>query len=347
MTTKKSPWYHQIRWRLTLSYGLVIFFVVLAVEFLFLTVSAYYLYTKNPDVGATRTLLDEMWQLVKDDIIIFPLLLVVGHAISRQFSLRIDNLLHVVNQWTDGQYHVRVQDDSADEIGVLSRQLSEMADQLQKTVETEQALAAARERERFAQDLHDTIKQQVFALQMELSAVRNLLVTDPKSAGELLDEALDHSRQVQIEVNSLINRLPPAGLEHKTLGVVVREYVDRMNLTDIEIEVNVIGDRDQPIEVEEALFRVLQGALSNVTRHSHAKSAKVVLEQNEEGVLLRITDDGVGFDVFEPRMHEFGLESMRARMAESGGTLVIESQPGEGTVLTAQAPVQTESTTAA
>ena len=110
----------------------------------------------------------------------------------------------------------------------------------------------------------------------------------------------------------------------------------------VDIKVRVIGDRDLPVVVEEAFFRVAQGALSNVVRHSHAKSATVEVDLNEERVLLRVSDTGVGFDTVEPRMREFGLESLRTRMAEIGGTLVIESQLGVGTVLTAQAPIPLE-----
>lgn len=317
----------------------MLFFAFEAVKFLLLASAMALVHYRDPNFEPTQSFLTGITQIFLNDLRAFPIMLLIGHAISRRFSLRLERLVQAVYSWANSQFDVRVQDDSADEIGVLTRQLQIMADQLQKTVETEQALAVARERDRFARDLHDTVKQQVFAMQMELTAVRNLLTADPEAAAELLDDAIGHARQAQRDLTSLIKHVPPAGLDHKTLGVAVNEYVERMNPMGVEVEVRVTGDQDLPVELEEAFFRIAQGALSNVVRHSHAKTAVVEVEQNEERVQLRVTDTGVGFDMVEPRMKEFGLASMRTRMAEIGGTLVIESQPGAGTVLTARAPI--------
>lgn len=338
--TQKPAWYHQIRWRLTLSYSLLLFLVLIVVEFAyFVGAKAVLYYYMKLEIEPAHILWIELEQILRDDLIALPIILFIGHSISRRFSLRLEELVKAVDSWTNSQFDAKIQDDSADEVGMLTRQLQVMAGQLEKTVETEKALAAARERDRFARDLHDTVKQQVFAMQMELTAVRNLLATDPEAAAKLLEEAIGHSRQAQRDLNALIGQTPPAGLDHKTLGVAVSEYVERMDSMGIEVEVRVAGDRDLPVELEEAFFRVAQGALSNVIRHSHAKTAVVEVEQDEERVLLRVSDTGVGFDMVEPRLKEFGLESLRTRMAEIGGTLVIESQPGAGTILTAQAPI--------
>ena len=222
---QKPAWYHQIRWRLTLSYGLVIFFALVIAKFLFLSSTTMLAYYQNPDVELAQTYLVGIQQIFLNELRAFPFMLLIGHALSRRFSVRLEDLANVVHSWTNGQFDVRIQDDSADEIGVLTRQLQVMADQLQKTAETEQALAAARERDRFARDLHDTVKQQVFAMQMELTAVRNLLATDPEAAAGLLNDAIGHSRQAQQDLNSLIGQAPPGGLDHKTLGVALSEYV--------------------------------------------------------------------------------------------------------------------------
>ena len=337
---QKPAWYHQIRWRLTLSYSLLVYLGLVMAQFVYLgATKIFHYYYMNAEFESVRMLYVELQEVLWDDLLALPFILMIGHSVSRRFSQRLEDLVTTVGAWANGRFDVTIQDDSADEVGILSRQLQVMAGKLERTVETEKALAAARERDRFARDLHDTVKQQVFAMQMELSAVRNLVDSDPAAAVKLLDEAIGHSRQAQRDLTSLIEQVSPAGLDHKTLGVAVSEYVERMDPMGVEVEVRVTGDRDLPVELEEAFFRVAQGALSNVVRHSHAKTAVVEVEQDKERVLLRVTDTGVGFDMAEPRMKEFGLESLRTRMAEIGGTLVIDSQSDIGTVVTAQAPI--------
>lgn len=336
---QKPVWYRQIRWRLTLSYSVVLFFTIVIAEFLFVAGFAAYAHYKNPSVDTLDFYLLKMQQLLEDDLLIIPVCLAVGHLISRGFSQRLENLVLAADAWARGLFYVRPTDESPDEIGMLTRRLQIMAAQLQKNIETEQELAAARERDRIARDLHDTVKQQVFAIGMEMTAVRNLLTADPAAAAQMLDDAIGQTRQVQRDLNSLIERAPPAGLDHKTLGMALREFVDRMGRFGIDVSVHVTGDRDLPIEVEEPLFRTIQGALSNVAKHSQANIASVDLEGSETGILLRVADDGIGFDPFGPSMSGFGLASMRTRIAEIGGTLEIDSQPGTGTVLTVQVPV--------
>lgn len=340
--TPKPAWYRQIRWKLTLSYSLVLYFALIVAESLFVVVTTVYSSYINPDSSSFQIFVAKMQTLLADDIFFLPIVLLLGHLISRRFSLRLERLVQAVDVWARGSFDVRPHDDSPDEIGILTRRLQVMADQLQQTVATEQALAAARERDRMARDLHDTVKQQVFAIQMELTAARNLLDPDPKAAAQRLTEAIDHTRHVQHDLNSLIKQAAPAGLEHKTLGIALREYIGQVDMLGTDLTLHVTGDRDLPLEIEEELFRMVQGALANVAKHSQADVARIELEINTAEILVRVADNGVGFDVYGPSMHGFGLESMRTRVAKIGGGMEINSQPGAGTVLKMRVPLTTD-----
>ena len=237
-----------------------------------------------------------------------------------------------------------VRDPSADEIGRLGRRLNQMAEQLQNLLQTREALATVEERNRIARDLHDSVKQQVFATAMQVGAARSLLESDPEAAASHLAQAEALVRQAQLELSGLIAELRPAALDDRGLGPALAGYARSWSQqTGIPAEIAVRGARRLPLPVEQSLFRVAQEALANVARHSGAAAVEVRLRYGEEAVTLVVADDGVGFDTSADGaagpMAEFGLRSMRERMEGLGGTLTIESAPGRGTRLEAVAPV--------
>ena len=152
--------------------------------------------------------------------------------------------------------------------------------------------------------------------------------------------------QVHSEVSRLIADLRPALLD--TLGLIpaVRQHAEaRLHPLGINVSVETKGkDRRLPSDVEAALFRVVQGAIGNIAQHSKAKNATIVLEYQDNELLLRISDDGQGFDVskitdVEESGRGRGLFSMRERIGFLGGTSGIESQPGKGTTVWARVPI--------
>ncbi len=106
------------------------------------------------------------------------------------------------------------------------------------------------------------------------------------------------------------------------------------------------GPTPLPTAYEVALLRVAQSALSNTARHARARHVEVTLDRADDAVVLDVVDDGTGFDpaglpadLPDPAAGGFGLAAMRARLRELGGTLTIESAPGEGTALSARLPL--------
>jgi NarL family two-component system sensor histidine kinase LiaS len=211
------------------------------------------------------------------------------------------------------------------------------AEEIQNLLQARQELATLEERNRLARDLHDSVKQQVFATTMTLGAAESLWERNPEAAREKVTQALALCRQAQQELSGLIHELRPVALEGKGLATALCEYVARWSRqTGIEGIVATQGEQPLESEVEEPLFRVAQEALSNAAKHSQARHVQVALSHTADAVLLEVTDDGRGFVQPLPEGAGMGLRSMRERVEALGGELMVDSEPGQGTRVTAR-----------
>ncbi|GCE04631.1 HAMP domain-containing sensor histidine kinase [Dictyobacter aurantiacus] len=257
---------------------------------------------------------------------------VAGFLTARSFTRRFKRLSLAANQWSQGDFLVRAVDPSEDELGQLTRQLNTMAEQLQQFLRTRQQLAMLEERNRLARDLHDSVKQQVFVVAMQVGAIRLLMGKDVAAARQRLDDMEQLVREVQKELSALIRELRPVALEGRSLAQALQTYIKQwQEQTWIAASVEVEGTCVISPALEEALFRVCQEALSNVARHSNATQVQVQLRCSEEVVVLRISDNGRGFHMERREKHGVGLLSMQERIRELGGQIRIESASGKGT----------------
>jgi NarL family two-component system sensor histidine kinase LiaS len=296
--------------------------------------------TYPPPGSLTQTL-----SLVGISVILFALAAgivgtVFGYFTARGLTGRLRRISSAANSWSQGDFSAFIQDRSADELSQLAQQLNRMAEQLQHLLQTKQDLATLEERNRLARELHDSVKQQVFASTMQIGAAKTVLDQHPETAREHLNEAEQLSRQAQSELASLIRELRPVSLLEQGLIPALEEYMaDWSRQNDIEVEFIFPEDGTLPIEVEQALFRVTQEALSNVTRHSEAVKVELQLHREDSEVVLIISDNGKGFDLSAAEDHGMGLNSMRERVQSLGGNLIVESEPGQGTRLTARSQI--------
>ncbi len=245
---------------------------------------------------------------------------------------RIGRLVRASRSWSRGDFSVTTRDRSRDELGQLSRELNSMAAELENLLQTRGELATLEARNQFARDLHDSVKQQVFATSLQIAAARAMIEKDTGSAESHLSQADELVRQAQKELNVLIQEMRPAALEGKGLATALGEYVTRWSDgAEIPIDFRVQGEREVPLEAEQALFRIAQEALANVARHSEAGQVEVDLVYTRDTVTLRVSDDGRGFDPSRNPGGGFGLQSMRERLVRLGGHVNVESAPGKGT----------------
>ena len=262
--------------------------------------------------------------------------LVFGFVTAWGITRRIGRLATAAKAWSRGDFSVKAKDRSRDELGQLSRELNQMAADLENLLQARGELATLEARNRFARDLHDSVKQQVFAVSLQIAAARALIQRDTDSAESHLGQADELVRQAQKELNILIAEMRPAALEGKGLAGALREYVARWSEgAEVGADFQVLGEREAPLEVEQALFRVAQEALANV-----ARPAEVDLSYTADAVTLRISDDGRGFDPSRGSGGGFGLQSMRERLVKLGGRITVDSAPGKGALVTAVCPFE-------
>ncbi|WP_368658175.1 sensor histidine kinase [Metabacillus halosaccharovorans] len=200
----------------------------------------------------------------------------------------------------------------------------------------------SQERNRLARELHDSVSQQLFAASMMMSAVTESkpLSDDWETKQLKMIEATIH--QSQLEMRALLLHLRPVALKGKSLQEGIQELlVELMQKVTMNIKWKV-----EPIPldkgVEDHLFRILQESVSNTLRHAKATSLDVLLIKRDEFVIMRVTDDGIGFDQEDGKSGSYGLQNMYERAVEIGGTMKIVSLKNKGTRLEVKVPILEE-----
>ncbi|HEX8727421.1 MAG TPA: histidine kinase [Ktedonobacterales bacterium] len=260
--------------------------------------------------------------------------LLTAHGLTQ----RLTRLTSTANAWSKGDFDASARDLSPDELGQLARDLNRMAEQLQGLLRDRQQLAVVEERNRLARELHDSVKQQMFALTMLLGSAQ-LEVDEQSEAWRILDEAERIVGAAQQEMTTLIRALRPVALADKDLAAALHEFCDEwQRRSGVTCAVSLPETLTMAPEAEQQVFRVAQEALANVARHSGATRVEVHASV-EQGVLaLRIRDNGHGFDVAQANGRGLGLSSMRERIEALGGSLNITSAAG-GTRIELRAPM--------
>jgi signal transduction histidine kinase len=205
--------------------------------------------------------------------------------------------------------------------------------------------AAERERSRWARELHDQTLQDLAGLKVLLSGARR--AKEREQVDRILEQAIEH---VQLGVDALrvlVTELRPAALDELGTAPALRGLIDRTAATaglQIELEVDLAyeegrADARHAPELESAMYRLVQEALTNVVKHAGASRVMVAVIEDDGTVQLSVTDDGAGFQT-DAASDGFGLIGMRERVTLLGGELEFDSQFGVGTTVAARIPVQ-------
>lgn len=258
---------------------------------------------------------------------------IVGQWTARSLTRRLRGLTDAANAWSHGDFSTYAHDPSRDELGRLARDLNSMAEQIQTLLASRKELAVVEERNRLARDLHDSVKQELFAASMQVAAARALVQRDPAAAEARLDGMERLLSQAKRELTTLIHELRPAALAGTGLVSALRDYcADWSHDSGIVAEVRAQAEQPVSLEIEQALFRVAQEALANVVRHSEATRVEVLIAWDPHALTLMVTDDGKGFEVAAAHGKGIGLHSIEERVAAMGGALSIRRAiAGRGT----------------
>ncbi|MPY62182.1 GAF domain-containing sensor histidine kinase [Streptomyces spongiae] len=207
--------------------------------------------------------------------------------------------------------------------------------------ERSRELTIAEERSRLAHELHDAVSQKLFSLRLTAQAAAALVDRDPGRAKGELQQVAALAAEAADELRAAVVELRPAGLDEDGLVATLRTQVhvlDRAHSARVAFASR--GVRALPAAQEEAMLRVAQEALHNALRHSGAERVDVALERHDGAAVLRVTDDGSGFDPASIRRagRHLGLVSMRDRASGVGGRLTVKSAPGKGTTIEMEVP---------
>jgi signal transduction histidine kinase len=230
-------------------------------------------------------------------------------------------------------------DDVLDEQDLFAAET--LADQLAIAIENTRLyehaheLAASRERQRLARDLHDAVSQTLFSVSLIAEVLPRIYERDQEQGRQRLEELRQLTRGALAEMRTLLLELRPAALAEANLPDLLKQLgeavVGRARIpVDVRTEEDCAG---LPADVRVALYRIAQEALNNVAKHSCARRASVGLACDDGAVRLTIADDGNGFDIKAPS-GQLGLGIMRERADAVGAALDLRSAPGEGTTVT-------------
>ena len=201
--------------------------------------------------------------------------------------------------------------------------------------------AGQEERNRLARDLHDSIKQQIFAIQTTAAAAQVRFDTDPTGAKAALEDVRTSAREAAAEMEAMLDQLRAAPLEIVGLVEALRKHCEALEFrtgAKVLVKIGTLpANEDLPPGLPQAIFRIVQEALANVAKHARATVVNVALEAAGREISLEIRDNGFGFDIMSAPAG-MDLDNMRTRAAEFGGTVEIDSRPGEGTATLIKIP---------
>ena len=205
--------------------------------------------------------------------------------------------------------------------------------------------AGQEERNRLARDLHDSIKQQIFAIQTAAATAQVRFLEDPSGAQQALAEVRNSAREAMTEMEAMLDQLRAAPLENAGLVEALKKQCEALGFRT-GAQVDFEPGKLPPSETlapgsQQAIFRVAQEALANAGRHARAGSVCVRLSGAAGEVRLEVRDDGSGFDPAAAPAG-MGIANMRARAEEYGGKLEIVSRLGGGTSVMLSVPYLVE-----
>jgi signal transduction histidine kinase len=200
--------------------------------------------------------------------------------------------------------------------------------------------AALEERQRLARELHDSVSQALYGIALNAHSADELFEAAPSRARGLLRDVLALAEAGLAEMRALIFELRPESLEREGLVAALERHAAAMEARHgIAVHADLAEEPDAPLAVKEALYRIGQEALQNAAKHARAHSVELALEVAAGELVLRVGDDGRGFDPAGEFPGHLGLRSMRERAAAVGGSLEVDSAPGGGTRLRARVPL--------
>ncbi|MFS0577442.1 sensor histidine kinase [Sporosarcina sp. 179-K 3D1 HS] len=266
----------------------------------------------------------------------------VGRSKEKAIEQRLSSLLETEQNDHQKEKFTPRMDRAIDSVSnVLQSQRKSLQRITDERAEAQDKLIQERivqERQRLARELHDSVSQQLFAASMLLSAI-----TEQEADSESQKPLRQIERivqQAQLEMRALLLHLRPAALNNKSLAEGLEEL-----LVELKEKVTfTIRYRLEEVSLskgaEDHLFRIAQETLSNTLRHAHATEVDVLFIERDHLAIFRVQDNGVGFKESDGKGGSYGLQNVKERAIEIGGTCKIVSVPSQGTIVEVKIPAR-------
>jgi signal transduction histidine kinase len=265
------------------------------------------------------------WPIVLGYLIVFGIASSV--FLAAWVTRRLNRIARAATAWSRGDFSDRIDDRARDEIGRVSALLDGMALELKALMRSRAQLATLAERQRLARDLHDTVKQKAFALNLQLATARRQLGDHP--AGERVVQAERLSQQIQHELVQILDEMRASDGELPFTTRLRTRALEWAQTSGMQLELDMQEIFSLSPAAEDALMRITDEALANVMRHSGADRASLALRHDADKLWLVIADNGQGAS--EDARPGMGLANMRERaQALPQGQFEFDSGSGQG-----------------
>lgn len=260
-----------------------------------------------------------------------PIGIACGLIASRYVTRQLQKMNEVTESWRQGNFDARIALPNDDVLIRHSQHLNDMAQDLEMYLSLKQNLAVSDERNRVARELHDTVKQKLFALGLQLATAK---AKPSVTAHEHILEAETITREAQHDLMEIITQLRPVGTSETSLyeriGMIADDFRRRFSVC---IELNYFDSAQCNAHTEHHVLRIVQESLMNAVRHGKASEIVIESKINNDNTTLTIVDNGVGFNT-DKKTTGFGITSMRDRMRDlPNGIFHIKSTADVGTLI--------------
>jgi signal transduction histidine kinase len=264
----------------------------------------------------------------------------------RAIALPLRRLAHAAIEITDWKLHDPLPITSKDEIGAVSYALNIMAKELRKHEDSLRGIATVEERERIAQELHDSVAQDLALIHLKLAEIESSMPSgaDP-SAKENVREIRKIAADSYEDVRQAIFGLRTVSSKNlpflPALKEYLREFGERIHIpVELRVRVGELTGLSPLAEIQ--LIRIIHEALSNIFKHAQATASAVTVERDDGLLKVTVEDNGKGFapETIAGEKFHFGLQTMKERAETLGARLCVESAPGQGTRVVVVFPVE-------
>lgn len=199
--------------------------------------------------------------------------------------------------------------------------------------------ATLQERNRIAREIHDSVGHYLTAQSIQLENTALFLEQEPNKAQSHLAKARSLGTEALANIRASVATLRKDPIQERSLETITKQLITDFRLnTNITVYSEIDVGTNPPQEVTIALYRIMQEAMTNITKHSQAKHVELHLQKTSRKISLLLQDDGHGFNPID-NTTGFGLQGMQERTAALNGNLQINSQPGAGCQLKVEIPL--------